>query len=288
MRWLERPAITFAIKRPTKDNCHLNQTAHNKLPENHAVSWTFSPSNSNGKEKDYESGFHYYGARYHWSEVLTGWLSVDPMADKYPNISPYNYCMWNPVKLVDLDGRDTIFSFATNTQNGQQNIDNQKILSFARTEGNILGVTSVAMHGSKDGKNIYMSDASGSSELRLNPELFIKYIAQLPIFEAPDYKSNVKAGATPIFILYSCNTGGGQNSFAEQLSSKTSGLVIAPSGSLYVGSQGSCYIEDSNGENTGVWNVFCNGNLVDSFPGTQHPKDWISNKGGSQNVISSL
>ena len=26
-----------------------------------------------GKEKDWESGFHYYGARYYWSEVLTGW-----------------------------------------------------------------------------------------------------------------------------------------------------------------------------------------------------------------------
>jgi RHS repeat-associated protein len=58
----------------------------------------------NGKEKDYESGFHYYGARYYWSELLTGWLSVDPMMDKYPGISPYNYCMWNPVKLVDPDG----------------------------------------------------------------------------------------------------------------------------------------------------------------------------------------
>ena len=60
----------------------------------------------NGKEKDYESGFHYYGARYYWSELLTGWLSVDPMMDKYPSISPYAYCMWNPVKLVDPDGRE--------------------------------------------------------------------------------------------------------------------------------------------------------------------------------------
>ena len=59
----------------------------------------------NGKEKDYESGFHYYGARYYWSEVLTGWLSVDPMLDKYPSISPYNYCTWNPIRLVDPDGK---------------------------------------------------------------------------------------------------------------------------------------------------------------------------------------
>ncbi len=79
-----------------------NRTA----PPNHAISWSFSPSNSNGKEKDYESGFHYYGARYYWSEVLTGWLSVDPMMDKYPGISPYAYCAWNPVKLVDPDGEE--------------------------------------------------------------------------------------------------------------------------------------------------------------------------------------
>ncbi len=60
----------------------------------------------NGKEKDWESGFHYYGARYYWSEMLTGWLSIDPMADKYPNISPYNYCHWNPVVAIDPDGMD--------------------------------------------------------------------------------------------------------------------------------------------------------------------------------------
>ena len=37
--------------------------------------------------------------------VMTGWLSVDPLADKYPSLSPYAYCAWNPVKLVDPDGR---------------------------------------------------------------------------------------------------------------------------------------------------------------------------------------
>ena len=58
----------------------------------------------NGKEKDWESSFHYYGARYYWSEVLTGWLSVDPLSDKYPSISPYAYCAWNPVILVDPNG----------------------------------------------------------------------------------------------------------------------------------------------------------------------------------------
>ena len=57
-----------------------------------------------GKERDSETGFSYFGARYYDSDILTGWLSVDPMADKYPSLSPYNYCAWNPVKLVDPDG----------------------------------------------------------------------------------------------------------------------------------------------------------------------------------------
>ena len=59
-----------------------------------------------GKERDSETGFSYFGARYYDSDILTGWLSVDPLADKYPNISPYAYCAWNPVRLVDPDGED--------------------------------------------------------------------------------------------------------------------------------------------------------------------------------------
>jgi len=36
------------------------------------------------------------------------WLSVDPMSDKYPSMSPYNYCANNPIILVDPDGREII------------------------------------------------------------------------------------------------------------------------------------------------------------------------------------
>ena len=59
-----------------------------------------------GKERDEETGYGYFGARYMDHELMTMWLSVDPMSDKYPSISPYAYCAWNPVKLVDPDGRD--------------------------------------------------------------------------------------------------------------------------------------------------------------------------------------
>ena len=59
-----------------------------------------------GKETDWETGYSYFGARYYDPTLLTSWTAVDPMADKYPSLSPYNYCAWNPMKIVDPDGRD--------------------------------------------------------------------------------------------------------------------------------------------------------------------------------------
>ena len=61
--------------------------------------YTFS-----AKERDSETGLSYFGSRYYSSD-LSIWLSVDPMSDKYPSLSPYTYCADNPVKLTDPDGR---------------------------------------------------------------------------------------------------------------------------------------------------------------------------------------
>jgi RHS repeat-associated protein len=65
-------------------------------------SWT-SPYRFNAKELDPETGLSYYGARYYESK-LSVWLSVDPMASKGPNITPYSFSNDNPIMLVDPDG----------------------------------------------------------------------------------------------------------------------------------------------------------------------------------------
>ncbi|MFI3298062.1 MAG: RHS repeat-associated core domain-containing protein, partial [bacterium] len=65
--------------------------------------YTFS-----GKERDVETGFSYFIARYYLSEygIFGG---VDQLSDKYPSTSSYAYCNNNPVMLVDPDGRKPIY-----------------------------------------------------------------------------------------------------------------------------------------------------------------------------------
>ncbi len=84
----------------------LNYPIYKTEGVNRTQTVRFYPFVFTGKEKDEETGYGYFGARYMDHELMTMWLSVDPMADKYPAISPYAYCAWNPVKLVDPDGND--------------------------------------------------------------------------------------------------------------------------------------------------------------------------------------
>ncbi len=55
------------------------------------------------KERDKETDFDYFGARYYDSDIGR-WTTVDPLASKYPGWSPYNYTLCNPLNRIDPDG----------------------------------------------------------------------------------------------------------------------------------------------------------------------------------------
>ncbi|WP_258105033.1 SpvB/TcaC N-terminal domain-containing protein [Marinoscillum sp. MHG1-6] len=61
------------------------------------------PYKFNGKELDEETGLYYYGARYYDPRVGI-FYGVDPLTDKYPHLSPYNYASNNPTTNIDLWG----------------------------------------------------------------------------------------------------------------------------------------------------------------------------------------
>ncbi len=89
-----------------------NCSAHSHPTANYSLLTSNSSYTFSAKERDPETGLSYFGSRYYSSD-LSVWLSVDPMSDKYPSLSPYTYCANNPVRCVDPDGEE-IYEFDEN------------------------------------------------------------------------------------------------------------------------------------------------------------------------------
>jgi RHS repeat-associated protein len=73
----------------------------------------------NNKEYNNEFGMNLYdyGARM-YDPLLGRWNGVDPLAEKYPSISPYAYVTNNPINAIDPDGRLIIFIYWMHTGDG--------------------------------------------------------------------------------------------------------------------------------------------------------------------------
>jgi RHS repeat-associated protein len=63
----------------------------------------------NKKELQEELNVYDYGARF-YDPVIARWGSIDDLAEKFDDTSPYVYVLNRPASLGDYDGRDTIMS----------------------------------------------------------------------------------------------------------------------------------------------------------------------------------
>ena len=147
----------------------MNQPAHKTALPNRTQTMRSHPFVFTGKERDEETWYGYFSARYMDHELMTMWLSVDPMADKYPSISPYAYCAWNPVKLVDPDGRD-IWILTDNynpnaprvkwTKNGLFNEDGSKY----EGSNSFVEQTALSLNAIYEDNQMLLSQFMGDSE----------------------------------------------------------------------------------------------------------------------------
>ena len=74
-----------------------------------STGWNTQRYKYNGKELDRMHGLDWYdhGAR-HNDAAIGRWHVMDPLCEKYYDVSPYAYCAGDPVNAVDIDGRKIV------------------------------------------------------------------------------------------------------------------------------------------------------------------------------------
>jgi RHS repeat-associated protein len=87
------------------------------------------PFRFTGKELDRQNSLNMYdfGARWYDVAGVPMWTSIDPLAEKYYNVTPYSYCAGDPVNKIDPDGRASGDYYNTSgKQIGNDGIDDDK------------------------------------------------------------------------------------------------------------------------------------------------------------------
>lgn len=69
-----------------------------------------------------------YGAR-NYDPALGRWMNIDPRAEKYESVSPYNYALNNPMYYIDPNGEDIYLHYylRNNNKDGKKDPDSDKM-----------------------------------------------------------------------------------------------------------------------------------------------------------------
>jgi len=118
----------------------------------------------NAKELDAESGLYYYGARY-YDPRISVWMSVDPLAEKYSYLSPYQYCGNNPISNLEIDGADWI---PTQTATKSKGYNEFITTSPARRMMNEYQTGSMKKHDHHINYNSKHTSWSGSADITIS------------------------------------------------------------------------------------------------------------------------
>ena len=127
--------------------------------------YTFS-----AKEKDAETGYSYFGSRYYNSD-LSIWLSVDPMASKYPSLSPYAYCANNPVKLVDPNGEEVYIIGDNDNKNTIINSLNGHFANITVDYDKTTGKLNIVEGSARTEDEIAFAEAIANTKIEVNLKL---------------------------------------------------------------------------------------------------------------------
>ncbi len=89
----------------------------------------------NGKETDQESGLQDYGMRMNDVRIAK-FLSVDPLAPEYPELTPYQFASNTPIVAIDRDGEEAeLYEYGLETQAYLHIMDEEELAEKRYKEG---------------------------------------------------------------------------------------------------------------------------------------------------------
>lgn len=153
----------------------------------------FQPYKYNGKELDKMHGLNTYdyGARQH-DPILARWDRIDPLCEKYYNISPYAYCANNPVKFVDPDGKDIYIQYKDSKGKFQTfhfNGFGGKSIKIPRNQF-VKDVISAYLYNASDGKMNSMIKAVTNSKYKV----FVRDATDPDVIDEPRNQHVIDSG----------------------------------------------------------------------------------------------
>lgn len=145
------------------------------------------------------------------TDDIRKWSSVDPLTDKYPGISPYAYCHWNPIRYIDPDGMDW---YEEDGQIKWTDCKSQQEMISLSIDGHYLGEAYVEFRGSNneqwgtdytltgDGANpatVTIYGINNSTDIQTYKGMTIPQNESFPMLNTGDYKMFYEDMATSVY-----------------------------------------------------------------------------------------
>jgi RHS repeat-associated protein len=226
-----------------------------------------------GKELDMLNGSNLYDFVARGYDPAVGrFMTIDPLAEKYYSVSPYAYCLNNPVKYVDPDGREPdVYLFdITRTPADQAIINAGKLIPTLPNTFQVLA------HGAFGNNKSYMRNVVDGKKVEGEAGQ-IKDADSFDNAFSGNEEWNVGKNTNGFnVILYSCNTGRGQTSLASKLSAEYEKVnVIAPTRQVHLNTKdgliGVYGTNDDGSQDSGYWLVYQKGKVVEAYDSNWKP-----------------
>ena len=107
----KRIQVTAPVSEPVGGSQHASEPAVAPVAPATSVASTSSPNRWHFSGKEDQSFLNAgiplldFGARM-YNPAIARWTAADPLSEKYYGISPYVYCLGNPISVIDPDGMD--------------------------------------------------------------------------------------------------------------------------------------------------------------------------------------